>query len=78
MGRMKRQAGAAPQTMITLADLYRDGRNVACVCRQCDHRAKLATSDLIGFLGGTTTLRRISDRLRCRECGGRSGVAIPD
>lgn len=70
-----RQLAAAAEVLTTLATLYRDGGNVACICRRCGHRATLATSDLIGFYGGTMTLRRLSDKLRCTQCGGRTAGA---
>ena len=79
MGRKKQRAGggAAAEVLTTLADLYRDGRNVACTCRRCRHRAILATNELISVCGGTTTLRRLSEKLCCTKCGGRAAGASP-
>lgn len=74
-----RPAGAAAaQVLRTLAELYRDGRNVACICRHCQHWATLSIQELIAFFGGTTTLRRLSDRLRCTRCGGRTAGSAPE
>ncbi len=79
MGRMKRRAGAGGGHIVpTLADLYRENRNLECVCRRCQHRRVLATSVLIGRFSGTATLPWLSQRLRCTVCNARgTSTATP-
>jgi len=73
-----------PVELLTLAD--HQGFSLRAFCQACDRSVELDQPTLIARLGGEVRLDAIRRRLRCRQCGRRTGrllvgyhqPAVPD
>ena len=57
---------------ITLGELRSSRRLVLCTCRDCRHRAEVASEALIVRLGGQARAGWAARVMRCSRCGSRN------